>query len=169
MRKQANPGQRLGIPEQNAPALKGRHTLLRPFRAGSVPTRYPGRCPWLACLRAFGPPLLRPHPKCMTGSNTISTVAEHETPANAEGVLSSSPGLRETSYPGFSIQEGNPTLKGLHPADRARARLQPFQGWSRFRRGTQGSARRATLGWRMKRRWRLLGFDATRVEQAYNP
>ena len=53
-------GNALGTPEKNEQAMKGRHTLLRPFRAGSVLTRDPGRCAGLACLRAFGPPKTTP-------------------------------------------------------------------------------------------------------------
>lgn len=61
VRKQANPGNALDFWKKCEPALKGRHRLFRPFRACSISNRYPGRCPGLACLRAFGPPPLRPH------------------------------------------------------------------------------------------------------------
>ena len=59
----------MGIPAENEPALKGRHRLSRPYRAGFLSTRDPGRCPGLACLRAFGPPLIGARSKCMTGSS----------------------------------------------------------------------------------------------------
>ena len=66
VRKQASPGQRPGNTGKNESALKGRHPLFRPFRAGFFFTLDPGRCPGLACLRAFGPHGGR-LPKCMTG------------------------------------------------------------------------------------------------------
>ena len=43
-------GNALGSARRETPALKGRHTLLRPFRAGSVPTITQGvALGWLVC------------------------------------------------------------------------------------------------------------------------
>ena len=61
VRKQASPGQRPGnMPTKIVPALKGRYMLCRPFRACSISTFYPGRCPgWLVCAPLVLPAWLR--------------------------------------------------------------------------------------------------------------
>jgi len=71
---------------------------------------------------------------------------------NANGVLSSSPGLRGTSYPGNEI-DAKPTPTGLWPE---RHRGATPLGLGRFWISSQGSRScfAPTLGWRTKRRWR---------------
>jgi hypothetical protein len=77
--------------------------------------------------------------------------------ANPEGVLSVSPGLRGTSYPGFPACEGtNPErVASCRPATRfgAGPRYNPFRVEGVLLPGTQGSSFLATLGWTMESRW----------------
>jgi hypothetical protein len=47
------------------------HVLMRPFRAGSVFTHDPGRCPGLECFRTFGASP-RSAQRCMTRSKIFS-------------------------------------------------------------------------------------------------
>ena len=52
----ASPGQRSGLGPEKDKTLKGRHKMRPPFQGfDSLGSHDPGRCPGLACLRAFGP------------------------------------------------------------------------------------------------------------------
>jgi hypothetical protein len=69
---------------------------------------------------------------------------------NPKGVVSSSPGLRGTSYPGkapkqFLNPEGVVAWLGTEP--------QPLRGWEANLISTQGSSFLATLGFEPESRW----------------
>jgi len=88
-------------------------------------------------------------------SRSVNRLSELAFPPNASGVPSLSPGLarRRSAYPGC-VEKTAPTPTGWHRA--APDGMQPFQGWRSGRERSQGSARRATPGGMMKRRWRWL-------------
>ena len=70
---------------------------------------------------------------------------------NPNGIVSQSPGLRGTSYPGWTVIAGT-TPTGLRQAGRARGR-NPFRVGEVWFTVSQGSSCLATLGWRTESRW----------------
>ena len=70
---------------------------------------------------------------------------------NPNGIASRSPGLRGTSYPGWTVIAGT-TPTGLRQTGHARGR-NPFRVGEVWFTVSQGSSCLATLGWMTESRW----------------
>jgi hypothetical protein len=87
--------------------------------------------------------------------------------ANPNRIASSSPGLRAPRYPGW-VRAGGSNPNGV-ASDRAKEPTQPRWGCRPSIVLSQGSAPRATLGWRLESRWDSKPGAARLVGNAESP